>query len=282
MKIKISIDSTGDMPNELLEKHDISVVPLYIVSGEVSLRDGIDITPEDIFAQVEAGGGICGTAAVNCADYYAFFSEWLKEYDAIIHIHISSELSACYQNACLVAEELGGVYPVDSRSLSSGMAQLAMTAVDLREQGMDAKDIQVSLNEQRHKLDVSFVADTLTHLRKGGRCSALTALGANLLNLKPCIELKDGKMGVGKKYRGSSEKVLRQYVDDKLKNREGIDFKRICVTTTRMDDPELRKRMFEYIETTTGPWEEIYDIPAGCTISNHAGPNVLGVLFYSK
>lgn len=280
MKIKISADSTCDLSEELVEKYDIGIIPLYIVRGGHSLRDGLEISPEDIFNYVDSGAGVCSTAAVNYNDYYEKFSGWLKEYDAVVHIDISSDMSACYQTARLVAGELGNVHVVDSRNLSTASGHLVLDAAELAQAGIAPLDIKAELERRGDRIEASFVIDTLKYLHKGGRCSAVAALGANLLNLKPCIEVHEGKMGVAKKYRGSLEKCITAYINDKLTDRDDLDYRRIFVTHSRMDQ-DLVDRMVELVKST-GPWEEVYETVAGCTISNHCGPGTLGVLYYTK
>ncbi len=281
MKVKITGDSTCDLSPALLEQYDIGVTPLYVVRDGQAYKDGLEITPDDIYAHVNAGGAMCSTAAVSVADYVGYFSEYLKTYDAIVHINISSEFSACYQNALLASQELGGrVYPVDSRNLSTGSGHLALDAAELAAEGLSAPEIQAELNARKDKLDVSFLLDTLKYLHKGGRCSAVAALGANLLNLKPCIEVKDGRMGVGKKYRGSMGKCLVQYVQDRLAGRNDIDTRRIFITHSG-SSPETIEAVRQAVERCQ-TFEKILITRAGCTISNHCGPNTLGILYFHK
>ena len=282
MKIKITADSTCDLPQELTEKYDIGIIPLYVVKNGQAYADGIEMCPQDIYDHVAAGGEMCTTAAVSVADYEAFFTEQLKSCDAVVHFHISGDMSCCYQNACIAASELGNVYPVDSRSLSTGIALLAVSAAELAARGdMTAEQIRDEMLVRREKLDVSFTLDTLKYLSKGGRCSAVAALGANALGLKPCIEVRDGKMGVGKKYRGHMDKCLTQYVRERLANRDDIDTERIFVTESgHLTDAELEGVMEEIRKHQS--FGEIIHTRAGCTISNHCGPRCLGILYYHK
>ena len=172
MKIKISADSTCDLSPELIERYHIGITPLYIIRGEETLRDGIDVRPEELYEYANVTGKLCKTAAVNVSDYLAYFAACREEYDAVIHFTISSDMSACYQNACIAAQEFTNVYPVDSRNLSTGIGHLVLDAAEMAEQGMDAADIASALEKKREKLDVSFVIDTLEYLKRGGRCSA--------------------------------------------------------------------------------------------------------------
>jgi DegV family protein with EDD domain len=280
MKIKISADSVCDLPAELIEKHNIGVVPGYIVRNDVAYQDCVDITPEDIYEAFESGG-VCTTAAINMADYIDRFLDYTGEYDAVIHFTISSKMSANYQNACLAARDTDGeVYPIDSKNLSTGVGLLVLTAAEMAESGAGALEIKTRVEELRDKLDVSFVIEKLDYLRKGGRCSALAAFGANLLSLKPCIEVTDGAMGVGKKFRGSLQKCLEEYVKERLSDRADIDFGRVFITHTKMD-PALLDTVRGLIGKY-GRFEEVLESLASCTISNHCGPNTLGVLFFKK
>ena len=241
MKIKISADSTCDLSPELIERYHIGITPLYIIRGEETLRDGIDVRPEELYEYANVTGKLCKTAAVNVSDYLAYFAACREEYDAVIPFTISSDMSACYQNACIAAQEFTNVYPVDSRNLSTGIGHLVLDAAEMAEQGMDAADIASALEKKREKLDVSFVIDTLEYLKRGGRCSALVAMSANLLHLKPCIEVKDGKMGVGHKYRGKLEKCYVQYIEERLKGRDDIDCHRIFITDSGCDEATWRE-----------------------------------------
>ena len=282
MKIRICADSTCDLSPELVEKYGIEITPLYIVKDGKSYADGIEITPQDIYQHVRAGGAMCSTAAVSVADYEAFFTEQRKSCDALLHFHISSEMSSCYQNACIAAESVSGVYPVDSRNLSTGIGQLVIAAAEMAAEGkLSAEEIYRIVLEKREKLDVSFVLDTLEYLRKGGRCSTLAAMGANLLSLKPCIEVRDGKMGVGKKYRGTLGKCIVQYVRDRLEGRDDIDLKRIFITDSTGFAPEELEAMEAEVRRCQ-PFEEILHTHAGCTVSNHCGPRCVGILYFHK
>ena len=279
MKIKVSMDSACDLREDVVSKYDIGVIPLTIVCGGEEFKDGVGFTPKDIFARVEAGG-VCTTAAISVGEYNDLFTEWLNDFDAIIHINLSSEISTCHQNALLAVEDRP-VYVVDSRNLSSGAGMLAFTAAELAEQGLEASEIAERLRGLTGKVEASFVIDTLKYLHRGGRCSALAALGANLLKLKPCIEVNSGKMGVGKKYRGSFDTVILQYIKDKLQGRDDLDYSRIYMT----HPPGISQELLDKIRAMVlecGPFEDVQDTLAGCTISNHCGSPTLGVLYYRK
>ena len=280
MNIKISADSTCDLSPELIQRYDIGISPLYIVRDGESLVDGVDITPDEIYAHVEAGGNMCSTAAVAVYDYVEFFRKELESADAVVHFHISGDMSACYQNACIAAAEVGNVYPVDARNLSTGIGLLVLEAAELAREGqLTAQKIQERMNQRRELLDVSFVVEQLGYLRKGGRCSSVAALGANMLSLRPCIQVKDGKMGVGKKYRGAYQKCLLQYVKERLEGRNDIDLHRIFITESGGFTPEEVAEV-EAAVRSYQPFEEVLHTRAGCTVSSHCGPRTLGILYF--
>lgn len=278
--VKISADSTCDLSQELIQRYAITIQPLYITKDDRSFLDGVEIFPEDIFAHVEQTGRLCKTSAVSVEDYTALFKRLTQDGSEVVHLHISSEMSACYQNACLAAQEVPGVYPVDSRSLSTGIGHLAIEGAKLAAQGASGAQIQEALNQLAPRLEVSFVIERLDYLYKGGRCSAVAALGANLLHLKPCIEVRDGKMGVGRKYRGSWQKALGEYVRDRLEGRSDIVDER-CFLTYSTCDAQTLKMVHDAIEKYHS-FKEILVTQAGGTICNHCGPNTLGILFIRK
>ena len=280
MKIKISSDSTCDLSKEYIKAHDIGILPLVVVKDGESYRDGIEITPDVVFAHVNNGGALCTTSAANVNDYMELFEEYKKEYDVVIHINLGSGFSSSHQNAKIAAEEFENIYVVDSMNLSTGHGLVVIEAVKMAEAGMEPEKIYEALNELAPKVEASFVLDRLDYMAKGGRCSAVAALGASLLQLKPCIEVVDGKMGVCKKYRGSFEKVLGNYVKDRLVGRDDINQERIFVTHT-----ETPQEIVDKVKATVNESKEfeiVEETVAGCTISCHCGPNTLGVLFVRK
>ena len=280
MRIRISSDSTCDLSRELIEQYNVHIVPLSVSKDGVFFKDGLEITPLDIFDHVSAGGGACSTAAVNVDEYQHIFKQLRKEYDAVIHFTISADMSSCYQNACIAASELSDVYVIDAENLSTGIGQLVLEAAIMAREGVEPEQIVERINIIKKKLDVSFVLDTLEYLYKGGRCSGVAALGANLLSLKPCIEVVDGKMRVGKKYRGSLEKCLEKYIRERLADVDSLDLHRIFITHSNMDQA-IVDRIQKVVESCA-PFEEILQTKAGCTISCHCGPNCLGILFFRK
>ncbi len=280
MKIKITADSTCDLSEELVKKYQIERIPLYVVAGEKNFRDALDINADKLYEMTEAGETF-GTAAVNIHDYQEIFSRLRKEYDAIVHFTISADMSSCYQNACLAGEEVGEVYVIDSRNLSTGIGHLVVDAAIMAQEGYAPSEIKKHLDEKKERLDVSFVIDTMDYLRRGGRCSSIAALGATMLKLHPCIFVSQGKMGVGKKYRGSIEKAYRSYIKDALHDVEQIDTERIFITHSgRLEEKTIQE--LRQLVLSIAPFQEVLVTQAGCTVSNHCGPKTMGVLFYRK
>lgn len=280
MTIKILSDSTCDLSAELIEKHNISLARLTVVKDGEQFTDGIDIHPADIFAHVAAGGSLCSTAAYSIGQYQDLFATYAKDYDALIHITISSEFSACYQNATLAAADFENVYVVDSRNLSTGQGHVVLEACRLAQTCNDPKQIVETLNDFASRVEASFLLDQLAYMVKGGRCSSAAALGANLLNLKPCIEVKNGKMSVVKKYRGNYAKCLANYVKDRLADRDDIIRDELFMTYTPVTD-ECLAAVKDAIASCP-PFETVYETTAGCTVSCHCGPGTLGILFVRK
>ena len=281
MHIKITMDSTSDLPPALIEQYDISLIRLCIVKNGTLLIDGLEIVPDDIFDCVDGGGGVCHTVAVNVADYDAEFSKYLADYDALIHFSISSDMSSCHQNAVIASKKFENVYVIDTGTLSSGIGYSAVEAAIMAQSGALPADIVEYVKINLDKIETSFIIDSLKYLHKGGRCSSLASLGANVLKLKPCIEVKNSKMDVGKKYRGNFDKVILQYVNDKLKNRDDIDTSRIFVTFPCRTPQAVVAEVIALVKSLH-KFDEVYETVAGCSISNHCGPVCLGVIFRSK
>ena len=280
MKIKILSDSTCDLSNEIVAANDITIVPLTVVKGDEQFKDGITITPDVIFQHVAAGGDLCSTSANSVGEYQEWFEKFAGDYDGVIHINIGSGFSSCYQNACIAAEDYPNVRVIDSQNLSTGQGLVVLEACRLAKEATDLDELADNLRAFTERVEASFLVDKLTYLVKGGRCSSAAALGANLLNLKPCIEVKNGKMSVGKKYRGNYAKCLAAYVKDRLADRDDLVGDILFVTKTPVTD-ECYAAVMEAVKQY-GKFETIYETNAGCTVSCHCGPGTLGVLFVRK
>lgn len=280
MRYQITSDSTCDLSPEQLEQYNIRLLPLYVSMDGKTLRDGVDVKPDDIYAHVSAGGSLPQTAAVNLADYVRAFTELSKKNNFVIHVCISLDFSCCYQNAKLAAADFDNVYVVDSRNLSTGHGLVVLEAERMAREGMAPDDIVAALHDLTGRVEASFILDRLDYMKKGGRCSAVTLLGANLLRLRPCIEVRDGKMGVGKKYRGSFDKCVCEYITDKIGNRSDLELRRVFITHSGVSEETVQKAV-ETVQKLQ-PFEEICVTRAGCTVSSHCGPGTLGVLYIRK
>lgn len=281
-KVKICADSVCDLSEEIKQRYGISVVPLYVTKGDKTLRDGVEIGQKEVFQYYRSTGKLCKTGAVNVEDFRDFFIEQLKDCEELIIITISSEFSSCFQNACIAAEEVeeyGKVYVVDSRNLSTGEGLVTVAAAKLAAGGLSAGEIVTKLrHEIIPKVDASFFVANVEYLHKGGRCSTIAALGANLLKLKPCIDVIEGKMTVTKKYRGSIDKTIREYVKDRLEN-TAADEELIFIThTTSAENTALAAEEIKKYKQ----FREIAVTDAGCTVACHCGEDTLGILFIRK
>ena len=279
-KIKITCDSTCDLNPELYNRYGISVIPLSVAMGDKLCRDGVDVTPEDLFSYVEETGKLPTTSAISVGEYEDFFRPFVAEGYEVVHINLCSELSSSHQNARLAAQEVGNVYVVDSRSLSTGSGHLVILAAELACAGYDGAYIARSLDDMKGHLDVSFVLQTLDYLHKGGRCSGMARFGANMLKLRPEIVMENGTLHVGKMYRGSMEKTILDYIRGRLENEKEVNYDRIFVTHSGVPAEIVEKAAALVKELR--PFEEVIVTVAGSTISCHCGPACIGVLFFRK
>lgn len=279
-KIILSADSTCDLGEELKARYQVQYYPFHIILEGKDYQDNVDITVKEIFEAYYARKALPQTAAINMEEYLEYFRPWVEEGYDVIHLNLGGAISSAHKNCVLAAKELGGhVFPIDSFSLSTGIALQVIEAGERIRAGMPARQIAEEVSALRSKTHASFILDTLDFMRAGGRCSTVAAVGANLLSLKPCIEVNnaDGSMHVGKKYRGSLEKVLCQYVKDKLSQYPDIKKDHIFITYSFIA-PELEELVRKTIRETMD-FQEIHATHASCTIASHCGPNTLGILF---
>lgn len=278
--VVITADSTVDLSPELLERFQIPIIPLTITLGEDSFPDGQGFKPLDMYARFRQDGTLPKTSAPGVQEFLDFFSPFVEQGFEVVHLDISAELSNTFNAARLAAQELEGVYPVDSRMLSTGVALLAIEGAECRDRGMAAAEIAAHLESLTGKVSTSFVLDTLEYMWKGGRCTGVAALGANLLHLRPALEMKDGRLGVYKKYRGSMRNVYVQYITERVKDK-AIRPGHIFLTESGEIAPETLEELMDLIRSLTG-CREVHHTMAGCTISTHCGPGCLGVLFIEE
>ena len=278
MKIAISSESTIDLPKELLQKFNIHTVPLSVIMGEEEYLDGqFEITK--IFDYVDKTKKLPSTSAVNEYQFKAYFDNLLKNYDAVIHLSLSSGVSSTYSNAKKVASGMQNVYVIDTLSLSTGIALLAIKAHQMIDQGKDVKEIVESLENQKQKSKVSLIVNKLNYIVKGGRCSALACFGANLLSIKPLILVENGKTKLGKKYIGTYDFCAKKYCEDIIKSNNNIDKTNVFVSYTTIT--EKTKQNVTDILKENG-FKNIYYTTAGSTIACHTGPLSLGIIFMEK
>ncbi len=278
--VVITADSTVDLSQELISRFDIRIIPLTIMLGDDVFLDGQGFTPLDMYERYKKDGTLPKTSAPGVQQFTDFFTPFVNEGCEVVHLDISSELSNTFNAARLAAQELDGVYPVDSRMLSTGVGLLAIEGAECRDRGMCAAEIAEHLTGLTGKVSTSFVLDTLEFMRKGGRCSGVAAMAANLLQLKPGLEMKDGKLGVYKKYRGSIEHVYRQYITERLRGKN-VRPGHVFLTESGWIDPAVIEELGKLICELSG-CKELHHTMAGCTVSTHCGPKTLGVLFIEE
>ena len=278
MKIAISAESTIDLSKELLDQYNIKTLPFTILLGEDMLLDG-EVSSTQIFEYVQKTKVLPKTSAVNEYQYTEFFASLLNDYDAVVHISLSSGISTSCSQAIAAASKMQNVYVIDSKSLSTGIALLAIYASKLASKGnISAAEIAKLVSDRVEKVQASFVIERLDYLYKGGRCSSLQMLGANLLKLRPQIVVKTdtGKMVSGKKYRGKMDQVVADYCKDVLEQFNTPDLSMAFITYTTATEEMIsaaRKALQER------GFKTIYATTAGATISSHCGEHTLGILY---
>ncbi len=277
MKIAISAESTIDLPKNELSRFDIKTLPFTLIMGQKSVYDG-EILPEELFEFTDETGILPKTSAVNEYQFHEHFEALKEEYDAVIHFSLSSAISSACQNAIKASENFKDVYVVDTKSLSTGIALLAIYARELANKGLDAKEIYALSKSRVKDVQASFSLESVNYLYKGGRCSMLSMLGANLLHIKPSIYVNSttGTMSAAKKYRGTMMKVVMNYVEDTLKKYSNPDFTRVFITYSTAPAEvveEVSKKLYEV------GFKEVIPTHAGGTISCHCGPHCLGILY---
>jgi len=275
MKIAISAESTIDLSKELIEKFNINIIPFNIQLGDKGGLDG-EITTDEIISFVNKTGILPKTSAVNEYQFNEYFTKLHKEYDAIIHFSLSSELSATCNNAKNAAKNFKNVFIVDTKSLSTGIALLAIHARELVDEGLSAKDVYEKCVNRVEKVQASFELKRLDYMHKGGRCSGLTLFAANLLKIRPQILLKDGKMIPGKKYKGNFAHVVKNYCQDVLEQFNTPDLSKAFITCTTADAEivDIARAMLK-----EKGFKNIYETRAGATITSHCGEDCLGILY---
>ncbi|MBQ7036168.1 MAG: DegV family protein [Clostridia bacterium] len=277
--IILATDSACDVPKHFVTENDIAVMPYHISFGDEDYIDGVTITRDELYKKVEETGTMPKTAAIPPAVFSDFFASLLEKCDAVIYLSLGSKFSSACQNAAIAASEFENVHVVDTNSLSSGEGVVLLKAIALRKEGMDAASIAESLRAYSETVDASFVLDELTYIHKGGRCSGVAALGANLLGIKPCLAITDGSLGIEKKYRGKLKVVVSKYIEERLSEVEADP--EVVFLTDAGVDPEVREAAYQKL-CEMNIFEKIYKTDAGCVISSHCGRGTLGILFAKK
>lgn len=275
MKIAISAESTIDLTEELKAKFDIKTVPFTVLLGDKSGYDG-EITSEQIISFVNENKILPKTGAVSEFQYEEHFTSLLKDYDAVIHFSLSSKLSSAYANASKVAQKMQNVFVVDTLSLSTGIALIALYARELANKDLSPEEICQKCTKRLGKLQVSFALKRLDYLYKGGRCGALAFFGANVFKIRPQILVKDGKMISGKKYKGKFANVINNYVRDVLDEFNTPDLTNVFLTYTTASDEILQS--VQAVLKARG-FKNVYLTKAGATITSHCGEDCLGILY---
>lgn len=282
-KVILSADSTCDLGEELKARYDVQYYPFHVILEGKDYQDNVDIHIEDIFRAYYDRKALPRTAAINVEEYVEYFRPWVEQGFDVLHFCLGGALSSAQRNCVLAARELGGhVFPIDSCNLSTGISLQIIEAGERIRAGMPAAEIAQAMKEIIPHCHASFILDTLEFMRAGGRCSTIVAVGANLLALKPCIEVdnSDGSMHVGKKYRGNLKKVLPQYVRDKLTQYDRIKRDHLFITYSSIDPSYVelvRQAVLDVMD-----FKEIHVTTASCTIASHCGPNTLGILFETE
>ncbi len=279
-KVIISTDSPADLPAALVEKYSVAICPLHIILNGEDKLDGVNITPDDLLDNYKQNKTLPSTSAIPVGEYTDKFAKLTADGSSVVHISLSSGVSSSHRNAVIAAEDFENVYVVDSMLLTTAMSVLVIKAAHMAESGMEAPEIVKELEVLRDNVDISFVLDNLEFLAKGGRCSAVAALGANILGIRPSLEMRDSKLGVCKKYRGKIDKVQLQYMNERIESMGETDREIAFLTYSSMEDEQLS--VLKNAVEATGKFDEVYVARAGCTITAHCGPNCVGIIALRK
>ena len=278
--VKIISDSTCDLSKELIEKYDISILPLHILLGDDEYEDGKNITPDEIYAWSDKNNATPKTSAAGIMDAVDLMKPYVEEGREIVFFTISSQMSTTYNSICLAADELDAedmIFPIDSANLSTGIGLMVIEAAIMAKEGKTGAEIAARVEELKPLVRSSFVVDTLTYLHRGGRCSGVAAMAGGMLKLHPKIVVENGKMDATKKYRGKMDMVIRSYVKDLAEDMMHAKKERAFITHSGCSQ-ELLDSVRQEVESL-GVFEEVLAARAGGVISSHCGPGTLGVLY---
>ncbi len=278
MSIILTADSSCDLPPEQMAPVPFEIIPLSIIQQGTSYYDGVEISREALFRGVSEHNAMPSTSAVNIVDYEAVFQRLSETYEAVIHLNISAELSACHQHALIAAEQFSNVYVIDTRNISTGQGLVLLEARKKIMEQASLEEILSHIAKVIPRVSFTFLLDQLTYLAKGGRCSTLTALGANLLRLKPMLAVKNGEIVLANRYRGNLDKVIPIYIKEQLKTMPKGSRAMLVSSScpehwTDAAFAAMEEQGADFVPT-------LYQ--TGCTISTHSGPNAIGIAVISE
>ena len=281
-RIILSTESGADLPKDLVEKHQIQVVPMHVIMEGKDYLDG-QLSVEEVFDFHSRTKKIPSTAATNIHEYEDLFTKIRTEYpdSIIIHIGYTSKASASFQSAVIAAENFDNLFLVDTLNVTGGLGAIVMYAATLLEEEPSIDHVRLieKLECVVPKTRLAFLPGSLDFLKAGGRVSNLAYIGGALLKIKPCIELKEGKLVSTRKYRGKmnivAEKLLRDYLDE-----YDIDRKQLYLIYSIGLDESIKKQMEELAKEFS--FEHVTWMQAGAMISTHAGPGGFGIAGIEK
>ena len=280
MSIRIVIDSTSDVTDEIIEKYNIKMVPLTVNFEKESFLDKVELSSEEFFEKLATSEKLPTTTLVSPGAFVEAFSEILVEGDQILGLFIASELSGTYDSARMAKNMIGSddIHIIDTRSACLGAFALILEAIELVEQNKTIEEIVEELEALKEKTVALAAVDTLKYLEKGGRLSKGQAVVGSLLSIKPIIEIKDGKISVLEKIRGKNKAI--KWFDDWIgKNKYDLSDKTVLL---------FHGRSYEQLKLLREAIEEKYKIKniieqeVGAVIGTHSGPGVLGIGFLNK
>jgi len=278
-RICIAADSTFDMTLDMVQQYGIEVSASYVRMDDKDYLDYPDLKQSELFDYFRRTRKLPQTAAANPNDYEELFQKCLVDHDAVIFIAKSSGMSSCYANAVIAAENLKNVYVVDSLSISSGSSMLAIEAVRLKDT-MGAAELAEYLKTYRDRIVGSFIIETLEYLHEGGRCSTLAFLGASTLQIRQSINIRDGKLVVGKKYMGTYKRALRDFIETTLAQYQQMQPERLMISHA-IQDEEMLKGLIAQIDALHY-FQEIIPLSVCAAVACHGGPNAFGIFTVMK
>ncbi len=278
-RICIAADSTFDMTLDMVQQYGIEVSASYVRMDDKDYLDYPDLKQSELFDYFRRTRKLPQTAAANPNDYEELFQKCLADHDAVIFIAKSSGMSSCYANAVIAASNMEHVYVVDSLSISSGSSMLAIEAVRLKDT-MGASELAEYLKTYREKIIGSFIIETLEYLHEGGRCSTLAFLGASTLQIRQSINIRDGKLVVGKKYMGTYKRALRDFIETTLAQYQQMQPDRLMISHA-IQDEEMLKGLIAQIDALHY-FKEIIPLSVCAAVACHGGPNAFGIFTVMK